>query len=142
MRIAAVLFPPSTGARTSVGLLVLRVLAGGAMMGHGWGKIQNPLHWMSGADAPPAVLQALAAIAEFFGGLGLVLGALSVVAAFGIACTMVVAIQTHVSEGQGFGDFELAAIYLCVAVLFVTAGAGRFSIDELISRRLNPPQSA
>lgn len=136
MGLISILFPPAPGARTSVGLLVLRVLAGGAMMSHGWRKIQNPFGWMSGPDAAPAVFQALAAVAEFFGGLGLMLGALSVVSAFGIACTMVVAIQTHLSRGDAFGKFELAAVYLCVAVLIVTSGAGRFSVDELVARRL------
>lgn len=139
MRLISILFPAAPSTRASVGLLVLRVLAGGAMMSHGWRKIQNPFGWMSGPDAAPAVFQALAAIAEFFGGLGLVVGALSVVASFGIACTMVVAIQTHVSKGDAFGRYELAALFLAITVLFMASGPGRFSVDELLGRKLRAP---
>ena len=137
MNLRALLFPAAPETPGSVGLVLLRVFAGGTMMTHGWGKMQNPLHWLDGAASPPpAVFQALAAIAEFFGGMGLVLGALSVIAAFGIVCTMLVAIQTHVSKGDPFGKWELAAVYLFVSALIMLGGPGRFSIDALIRSRL------
>ena len=136
IRLRSLLFPPAPSTRASAGLLILRVIAGGAMMNHGWGKIQDPLHWMDKADSPPpAVFQLLAAIAEFFGGMGLILGALTVVASFGVLCTMVVAINTHVGKGDPFGRWELALLYLLIAVALICTGPGAFAIDALLQRR-------
>ncbi len=131
------LFPSPPDARASAGLLVMRVVAGAAMASHGWGKIQNPFHWLDkAASPPPAALQFLAAFAEFFGGLALVLGALTVLASVGIACTMVEAVRHHVTAGDPFGRWELALLYLALAALFVALGPGRFSLDALLARRL------
>lgn len=130
------LFPPLPSSRASLGLLVLRAVAGGAMMTHGWGKIQDPFHWMDQApNHPPAIFQALAAVAEFFGGLGLIVGALTVIASFGVLSTMVVAINVHVSKGDPFGKWELAALYLAIAVALLFTGPGAYSIDRFLQRR-------
>lgn len=134
-------WPEAASARASAGLLLLRLYAGAALMSHGRGKIQNPMHWMDGAPgAPPAVLQALAAVSEFFGGLGLMVGLLTPLAAFGIACTMAFATFKHVSRGDPFvahggGSFEPALGYLVTAVLLMLAGPGRYSLDSLVFRR-------
>jgi putative oxidoreductase len=118
MPLRAMIFPPPPSTPVSAGLLVLRGFAGIAMATHGWGKIQNPLHWLDKAEnPPPAVFQMLAAVAEFFGGLGLAAGLLSVIASFGIVCTMLVAIQFHVSKGDPFDKWEKAAVYFCIALL-------------------------
>jgi putative oxidoreductase len=117
--------------------LVLRLVMGIAFMFHGFGKIQHPLNWM-GVDAPvPGFFQALAAISEFGGGLALVLGLLSRLAAFGITCTMIVAVCTHMFvmgdpfvNQTGGHSYEIAAVYLALAVLFLTSGPGRFSLDR------------
>lgn len=124
----------------SLGLLILRVVAGVAFMLHGYGKIITPFNWM-GPDAPvPGFLQALAALAEFGGGLAWILGLLMPLASFGLACTMLVAAGFHafvlgdpfVASGPGTGAYEPAAIYFCVSVLFLLAGPGRFSLDRKI----------
>lgn len=51
---------------------------GVAFVLHGWPKIQNPMGWMNamGMQSVPSFLQALAALAEFGGGiaLGLIVG--------------------------------------------------------------------
>ncbi len=135
-------WPEVASARASAGLLLLRLYAGAALMSHGWGKIQKPMHWMDGAaGAPPGVLQALAAVSEFFGGLGLMVGLLTPLAAFGIACTMAFATFKHVSKGDPFvaahggGSFEPALGYLVTAVLLMLAGPGRYSLDAMVFRR-------
>lgn len=138
MNIRALLFPAAPETPGSFGLLLLRGFAGVSMATHGWGKMQNPFHWMDKAAEPaPAVFQALAAIAEFFGGMGLAVGALSVIAGFGVACTMLVAIQTHLGKGDPVGKWELAALYLGISVLVMLGGPGRFSVDALIRARLD-----
>ena len=139
MNIRSMIFPPAPATPASVGLLLLRGVAGVAMADHGWGKMQNPFHWMDGApDAPPAVFQMLAALAEFFGGIGMAVGLVSVIAAFGIVCTMLVAMKHHISAGDGFGKWELAALYFCISVLVLLAGPGRFSFDSLIRSKVMP----
>ena len=82
----------------------------------------------------------MAAISEFGGGLAWILGLVTPLASFGIGCTMAVAVRLHafvlhdpfVASGPGKGAFEPAAVYLCVAILFLLSGPGRFSVDRLI----------
>ncbi|MBI3097661.1 MAG: DoxX family protein [Planctomycetes bacterium] len=131
--------PPSD--RASLGLLAARLVAGIGLAMHGWGKIQNPFGWMGEKAATPGVLQALAALSEFGGGLALVVGLLVPLASLGIVCTMSVAAWTHISRGDPFlsrrdgGAYELAALYLVISLLLLAAGPGRFSLDALIGRQ-------
>lgn len=136
------LYPHAAAGKTSLGLLILRVIAGAALMLHGWPKIQNAFGWM-GPEAPvPGLLQALAALAEFGGGLALIVGLLTPLAALGVACTMAVAIgMVHVSAGHPFvaakggPSWELAAVYLGIALLLLFAGPGRLSLDRVLFGR-------
>jgi len=123
-----------------VALLLLRLVCGLAFVLHGWGKIQNPFHWM-GAEAPvPAFLQGLAALAEFGGGIAWIVGLLTRAASLGIMCTMIVATLMHrfvlgdpfVSQSAGGGSYELALVYLTIATMLLISGPGRFSIDRKI----------
>jgi putative oxidoreductase len=133
------LFGSFLGGRAALGLLIIRVIIGVALMFHGWGKIQKPFSWMP-PDAPvPGFLQALAAISEFGGGLALVIGLLTPIAAFGIACTMAFAVfAVHVKSGHPFvatsggPSYELAAAYLGAALLVILAGPGRYSLDAML----------
>ncbi len=130
---------PQQATPVSAALLLLRVATGVAFVTHGWGKIQNPFHWMDkGGDAAPAFFQLLAAVAEFGGGIALVLGLLTPLACFGIFCTMVVAVHRHLTKG---GSFELAGVYGCIAVLLAVTGPGRFSLDALWTRALKVPRA-
>jgi len=109
------------------------------MMFHGYKKIQNPFGWMGIDSGTPAIFQVLAAVAEFGGGAALILGILTPLAAFGIACTMIVAAAKHIGKGDPFygkgGSWELAAIYLTIAVLLILVGAGKYSLDWLLFKR-------
>lgn len=125
----------------SVGLLLLRLVMGVAFMHHGWPKIQNPLGWMGPEAHVPAILQTLAALAEFAGGMGLIVGLLTRLASLGIATNMVVALGlVHLPHGDPFvsrtgsRSYELAAIYLACAIVFFLLGPGRFSLDAILFR--------
>lgn len=126
------LAPTELPVAVSTGLLVLRLVVGAALAIHGWPKIHDPLGWMG--PGMPAVLQALAAISEFGGGLACALGLLTPAASLGIACTMAVAVARHtlVKSDPFIGGSELAAAYFCVALLLLLAGPGRFSLDRVL----------
>lgn len=123
------------GGRAAVGLLIARLVFGTGIAFHGWSKIQNPFGWM-GVDAPvPGILQALAALSEFGGGIALIFGLLTPLAMLGLACTMLTAITTvhlaqgHPFVGRGGPSYELATLYLAFAILMIVAGPGRHSLD-------------
>lgn len=133
------LYCDSAGRIGSVGLLLLRLTMGVAFMFHGWSKIQNPLGWMGPESSMPAFLQALAALSEFGGGMALIGGLLTRLASLGIGSVMVVALAiVHLPNGHPFvakmagPSFELPAVYLACAVLFLLLGPGRFSLDALL----------
>ena len=124
--------------RAAFGLLLLRFVAGAALMVHGWDKIQQPFSWMK-KDPAPGILQALAALSEFGGGLALILGLLTPLAALGIICTMGYAILVaHRGDPwiKGKPNFELASLYLLIATTLLLTGPGAFSLDaKLFGRR-------
>lgn len=119
-------------------LVLIRFVAGLAFMFHGWGKIKNPFGWMGPDAFAPGIFQALAAVAEFGGGLAWIIGLLTPLASLGIACTMAVAFFVHaIVKGDPFvspggASFELAALYFCVAVLLIAVGPGRLSLDRTL----------
>jgi putative oxidoreductase len=140
------LYPRFVGGAGAVGLLVLRLVAGAAFVVHGWGKVQHEgqitmFHWMPAEAGVPGALQALAALAEFGGGILLILGLLTPVAAFFIACTMIVALaKVHSPHHDPFVNpgghsFEPALGYLAVMVVFLLVGPGTLSLDALLFNR-------
>jgi putative oxidoreductase len=139
-------------------LTILRLTLGVVFLAHG---CQKMLGWFGGAgfsatmgyfesSGIPAVFAFLAIAAEFFGGLGLILGLLGRIAAFGILCNMVVAIATvHARNGffmnwtgkQKGEGFEYHLLAIAMLVVIILQGSGAFSVDELLSRPSAPTQS-
>jgi putative oxidoreductase len=112
-----------------VGLLVVRVFAGLALaLGHGLGKLPPSPQFQSAVEGlgPPPQMAWLSGIAETIGGLGLAAGLI-------VAGNMSVAVFLQ-HANDPFGRKELAAMFLAVAVLFLFAGGGRFSLDRFIKR--------
>ena len=136
-------FTEFPGGLKGTAILLVRLVIGLAFILHGWPKMQNPTGWMNGMGtvAIPAFLQVLAALAEFGGGMAVILGLLSRLAAFGIVCQMIGALAlVHLPHGDPFvavgrPSFELALINLAVAALLVVLGPGRFSLDYLLFGR-------
>jgi putative oxidoreductase len=91
----------------------------------------------------PEIFAVLAILAEFLGGIGLILGLLSRIAAFGIAVNMFVGLfLVHLQNGffmnwmgtkQGEG-FEFHILALCMLFTVMARGSGAWSLDRLISR--------
>lgn len=131
--------------RAGYGLTVVRILVGIIFVAHGSQKLfgafggyglEGTGQYMASLGLTPGYLMALlSGSAEFFGGLGLVVGLLARPAAVVLAATLVVAIfSVHISNGlfmanNGY-EFALALLGGVVAVLI--EGAGKLSIDRAI----------
>lgn len=97
-----------------------------------------------GLGIPPA-FAALAIFAEFFGSLGVLVGLLTRIAAFGIACTMAVATFLKIQAtttlvqvpGQPAPLQEIAypATFLAIALALMLTGPGSLSLDARLFGR-------
>lgn len=132
-------------------ITLIRVVAGVIFFAHGAQKL---LGWFGGfgysgtmhaftSSGVPAPLAFLAIAAEFFGGLGLIVGLLGRVAAFGISINMLVAVATvHAKNGlfmnwagnQRGEGFEYHLLVLAIMIAVIIRGSGAFSLDRLIAR--------
>src|ERR1700704_2396912 len=142
------------GTDDSAATATLRLVLGVVCFAHG---AQKMLGWFGGPGFSgsmglftgylhiPAPLAFLAITAEFFGGLGLILGFLTRIAAFGITVTMLVAIATvHAPVGffmnwsgtQKGEGFEYHLLVLAITAFLMIRGAGAFSIDRAIDRAI------
>jgi putative oxidoreductase len=143
----------------SVATSILRVGLGAVFFAHGAQKMlgwfggfgyAGTMNFFTGMMHIPAPLAFLAIAAEFFGGLGLILGFLTRIAAFGIGVNMLVAIMTvhrdfgffmnwtGAQKGEGF-EFHLLVVAM-VAFLMIR-GAGAFSVDRVLSAPLRAESS-
>ena len=130
---------------------VLRLVMGVIFFAHG---AQKALGWFGGYGFSgtmgfftqqmhiPGLFAFLAICAEFLGGIGLILGALGRVAAFGIGCNMMVAVlMVHAANGlfmnwsgQQKGEgFEFHLLALGIAVVLMARGSGALSVDRVLS---------
>lgn len=123
------------------GLLILRLLAGFALaFAHGINKIPPTEGFIGGVEAlgfPFPVFFAWAAgFAEFVGGICLAVGLLTRPASLLIAFTMATAFFLRHAE-DSFGDKEKAYLFGGIALFYLLAGAGRFSIDAIFRNRIS-----
>jgi putative oxidoreductase len=138
------LYPQLLGGWRGIGLLFVRLALGTAFILHGWQKIENPLHWMDQVpNAPPAFLQLMAVVAEVGGGALLIVGLLTPIATFLIACDMIGALTlVHLPHGDPFvaptatgAAYERALVYLAVSIGVMLLGPGRYSLDAMLFKR-------
>src|SRR5437764_1303674 len=139
------LFRTSNARQVSIGLSVLRLILGFIFIMHGGQKLF--VYGFGGVAAGfaqmgipmPGLLGPFVASVEFFGGIAIVLGLLTRLAALGLASTMVVAILTvHLKAGFfNPGGIEFPLSLLSSALTIAVTGAGLFSLDAMIDRRLS-----
>lgn len=118
----------------------LRVMCGLALVVHGWPKITNPLgsaDMVAGIGFQPAAFWSVAlAVTEFGGGLLIILGLLTRLAAAGCTIVLLVTIYFHwVQLGQGYSGAELSLIWSSVTLYLVAVGGGRLSLDRALLPR-------
>ncbi len=125
-----------------VALLALRLICGIIMISHGWQKIHGGMGQMMGilqkVGVPPWMAY-LSAAAEFGGGILLVAGLLTRLAALAICVDLAVAIaKVHWANGlrgapgrPGY-EFPLAVAGLAFALIFL--GPGLMSLDAVLFR--------
>ena len=130
----------------AVGIFILRVFLGYAMATHGLGKIQSPggaFGWM-GPQGPHPILQGIAALTEFFGGMAIFFGVLTPLACFGVMCIMFVAVLSSLLKGGAFiggpgvkEDYELAGMYFLFSLMLFLTGPGLLSVDAALTSLMN-----
>jgi putative oxidoreductase len=134
-------------------VMLVRLVLGVVFFAHGAQKV---LGWFGGFGYSgtmnafttmmhiPAPLAFLAIMAEFLGGIGLILGLLARIAAFGIAVNMIVAvmiIHRHVGffmnwyDNQHGEGWEYHLLVIAMALVILVRGAGAFSVDRALSQK-------
>lgn len=136
----------------AIGLLIIRVVIGLTMAGHGAQKIFG---WWGGAGMkgwtagmtrmrirPPVVWAWMSALAEGVGGVLLVLGLLTPLACAAVAASMLVAMAlVHWPKGfwNSKGGFEFNLSILAAAAGLAFTGAGAISLDAALGARYPKP---
>ena len=128
-------------ALTPYALTILRVVVGVVMAVHGWMKLQDYGAWVANVERlgvpEPDVLAAIAVAAELGGGIALILGFLTPLAAVLILGQMIAAIvlvHPHSFLAQD-GGMEYPLVLAATALFFFARGAGPISVDHLIFHR-------
>jgi putative oxidoreductase len=134
-------------------LTIVRLVLGVVFFAHGAQKMlgwfggygfQGTLGFFTGVLHIPTPFAVLAIFAEFFGGLGLIVGLLTRVAAFGIGVNMLVAIlAVHAANGffvnwsgtQKGEGYEYHLLVLAIVAYLLIRGAGAFSLDGALTTR-------
>jgi putative oxidoreductase len=141
-----------TVARLALGIVLF---AHGAQKTAGWfggPGLKNTLSFFRSHLHIPEPLALLAIAAELLGGLGLIFGFLSRIAALGIAATMLIAaLMVHARFGlfmNWFGDrkghgIEYHLLAIALAIVIIIEGGGALSIDRALAvsnHPVNPTQ--
>jgi putative oxidoreductase len=135
-------------------ITIVRIVLGvvffahGAQLAFGWfggPGLQNTLKVFREHLRIPAPMAILAVAAEFLGGLGLLVGLLSRLAALGIAVVMLVALITvHWKFGffmNWYGDqrghgIEYHILVLVLALVVIIKGGGPSSLDQVLQQHI------
>lgn len=132
----------------ALGLLILRVIWGISLIFYSLPMLKNLGGWMDmGKPKPsgiPAPFQALGALTIFGGGVAMISGLLTFLAALGLAASMTFALFLYLSKGVPFMkekpdapgvSYDSSLVYLAIALMFFFVGPGQFSLDFLLFGR-------
>ena len=140
-KILKTIFDTTTGNnKIDWGLLILRVGVGCFMMfGHGLGKLTSfsakADTWADPIGLGPTLSLSLAIFAEFFCSIALICGVATRAAAVPLLITMLVA-ASIVHADDPWSKKEFALLYGWTFLTLIFAGAGKFSVDSMIAKKL------
>ncbi len=128
-----------------LGLLVLRLALGAAFIVHGYPKLFKMFAgfagWLDSIGIKPGKFWALVVgVVEFFGGIAIILGLFTQIAAALIAVNMFVAMAkvkwgtTKFVESERMG-WELDLVYFAASVMLLVSGAGGYALDYYLPFR-------
>lgn len=151
--VVELLIPPAPSPLSQAALLVLRLFVGLCFIRHGWPKLRNLNTWAT-ALKTPEWLCFLSAASMFAGGIALIIGLLTPLAALAILVSMAYAMVLEIGSGFPFiapdpyqipaGDYggpmgvgeppswEKAAMYVVMCLVLILCGGGMLSLDSLL----------
>lgn len=140
MKSLSLLFPSKfESTKTSLILLASRLVFGLTFASHGLEKLQHFTETAAHFPAPFGLSGDVAVGLSIFGelvcGLAFVFGFLTRLTLLPMIFTMIVAFTTVYGGSVSAG--ELAFLYLVIFILSWFAGAGKYSIDGFIARKIN-----
>lgn len=128
---------PSHSAKIDFSLLLLRIAAGGFMMKHGYAKFLRMMDGNFNFANPIGIGEeaslVLVVFAELICAAFILLGILPRLATIPLIITMLVVIFL-VHDNIGLAENELAYFFLISYFVILMCGAGRYSIQSLISK--------
>lgn len=137
-------FFTSSKAYQDLSALIARIFTGYLMLSlHGWGKITagtdrwkglgSGLSDLIGLDFLSIPLGFMASFAESIGAVLIIIGLTTRPAAFLLAFTMFVAVCKKLPGG--IKGAELPALFLCLSLVIMLSGAGKYSFDYFLKRK-------
>lgn len=120
---------------------LLRVVAGLALVTHGFPKIMNPLGPVGLVESigifpgPAAFWAVLLSMTEFFGGILVTIGLLTRPAAFGGMIVLLVTVYFHwILKAEGYAGAEKSILWATIMFYFVIRGANSHSVDARLGK--------
>ncbi len=151
--VVELLIPAAPSIAAQAALLLLRLFVGLCFIRHGWPKLRNLDTWAKALNTP-RWLCFLSAASMFAGGIALLPGLFTPLAALAILVSMAYALVLEIRSGFPFiapdpyqipaGDYagpmgvgeppswEKAAMYVVMCVVLIFCGGGLLSLDNLL----------
>lgn len=127
-----------------IGLLILRIGLGIMFILHGYPKMfGGPDTWVEvgsamqylGINFAPMFFGFMAGVAEFFGGIFLMLGLFFTPSVILLFTVMLIATTKHIGAADGFAFYSHTIKMAIVFLSLMLIGAGKYSIDRKLQQR-------
>lgn len=118
---------------------ILRVVAGLALVTHGFGKVTNPFGAVEMVESlgfyPGVLWSPLLSFTEFLGGVFVAIGFLTRPSAFAAMFILLVTVYFHwIQLGQGYSGAEKSILWAAIMLFFIIRGGNRHSVDAKLGR--------